>query len=567
MSIARKLSKILQEAHGQSFNEDVVSKSIFISKKRSNQINLEYRSEDGQPPPTNILGHWKLSVEKSDVVAVKESTDAKGLVFEVDTNLFITKVLHSITKSPKNFWKYSNMFVDQKKERVVLEFSSINIAKPFHMGHLRSTILGNCIGNLHRALDHQVVTLNYLGDWGTQFGLLLAGFEKFGDNEQLKTNPVQHLYDVYVKSNSLVAEGKENMENLAREQFMKLEQGDKHLRDLWSIFRTLSITALGKTYQRLGVRFDDYHGESMYGRSSLKLLDQLVQTKVAQRTEEGTVSVPISNTTQNVIVGKSDGTSLYITRELAAAIDRMDRYKFDKMLYVVENGQTSHFQNLFHVLQLMGHDWYKKLQHVKFGRVHGMSTRRGQVVFLEDVLDEAKARVLESMRASPNTRWQDNSDTIADRLGVAAVIVNDLKVRKGSDYTFNWERALHTQGDSGIAIQYTHARLCSLEKKCEVKLDLECDTSPLVEPAAIQLVMHLARFDEVLHQSFETLEPYIIVRYILIHCHRTSQALKVLKVKGEAEPVAKARLLMFHAARHVLASSIRLLGIEPVQAM
>uniref|UniRef100_A0AAZ3P4N6 Probable arginine--tRNA ligase, mitochondrial n=1 Tax=Oncorhynchus tshawytscha TaxID=74940 RepID=A0AAZ3P4N6_ONCTS len=421
-------------------------------------------------------------------------------------------------------------------------YSSPNIAKKFHAGHLRSTIIGNFIANLKESLGNNVIRVNYLGDWGMQFGLLGAGFQLFGCQEKLKKNPLQHLFDVYVQVNK-EAENNEVIGQAAREFFRRLEQQEHQALLLWKQFREITVEEYQQVYKRLGVHFDIYSGESFHQQQAQEVVQQLQRRGLLKTTEKGTGVVDLSSAgdmSSYSTVLRSDGTSLYITRDLAAAIDRKERYNFDEMIYVTDKSQGIHFQQLFQILLAMGHSWAERCQHVPFGLVQGMKTRLGEVVFLEDVLDEARARMLRNMSQSKTTKEMVYPEDTAEKVGISALIVQDFKGPLGSDYKFDWDRILQAQGDTGVFLQYTHARLCRTFNNIERAFD----PSLLLDQRSISILQHLLRYDEVLYQSVQDLQPKHLVNFLMT-----------------------LRLRLFSGVCTVLANGMKILGITPVEKM
>ncbi|KAI0223882.1 putative arginine--tRNA ligase, mitochondrial [Lamellibrachia satsuma] len=551
----------------------------------------------------SLLQHTRLPEQMhwGEILATKSSCDdcstkveVTDRGFDVCMNFdFVTKpVLEEIATQQSKYGLQSKLhdYVQRRDghveptraHNIVVEYSSPNIAKPFHAGHLRSTILGNYIANLAEALGHHVIRINYLGDWGTQFGLLGVAFKKYGLMDKLKEDAMQHLFDIYVKINTDVRQEEEagkssTIHKEGMEFFHRMEQGDKDALNLWKMCRDYSIEEFSKMYERLGVRFDEYHGEAMYHGQSINVVEEFRSRGLLQiNSQTGVGYIQLGDPdSKKYIHGnllKSDGTTLYLTRDYAAALDRKQRYNFDKMYYVVENGQHMHFKQLVYGLRMLGCDWAcipPTEFHVKFGRIEGMSTRRGQVVFLRNILDEAQSRMIESMKAKKTTKLDDCEDMerVADTLGVSAIIIQDLKQRRLTNYKFDWEKMLKFTGDTGIFLQYTHARLCSLERNAGVTLDPHCATDTLTEPEARRLVQLMARFDETLQYSHAALEPSHLVQYLFTLCHLVSTANETLYVKGELDEVAKARLLLFHCSRIVLANGLHLLGITPLEKM
>ncbi|XP_051853337.1 probable arginine--tRNA ligase, mitochondrial isoform X3 [Antechinus flavipes] len=514
---------------------------------------------------------------KCDTVVSEISTGPGTVNFKINRELLTKTVLQQVFENGANYGLKSELFSDLPQKKVVVEFSSPNVAKKFHVGHLRSTIIGNFIANLKEALGHQVTRINYFGDWGMQFGLLGTGFQLFGYEEKLQSNPLQHLFEVYVQVNKEATDD-ENVEKSAREFFHRLEEGDKQALSLWQKFRDLSIKEYVQIYKRLGVHFDDYSGESFYREKSREVLQLLDKKGLLQRTKKGTAIVDLSgkgDPSLSCTVMRSDGTSLYATRDLAAAIDRMNKYNFDSMIYVTDKGQQNHFQQVFEILRLMGYEWAERCQHIPFGVVQGMKTRRGDVTFLEDVINETRSRMLENMAFSKTfvcqyfiaTKELENPHEIAERVGLAALIIQDFKGYLLSDYKFNWDRVFQSRGDTGVFLQYTHARLCSLEETFESGHLRNIKAACLQDPQSVSILQHLLRYDEVLYKSSQDLQPRHIVSYLLTLSHLTAVAHKTLQIKGRLPEVAEARLHLFKAVRSVLANGMKLLGITPVSRM
>ncbi|KAM7173482.1 putative arginine--tRNA ligase, mitochondrial isoform 1-T1 [Macrochelys suwanniensis] len=517
----------------------------------------------------NICSSCLQKTLKCDTVVSEISTGPGTVNFTINRELLAKTVLQQVFKDGSEYGIKSELFSTLPRRKIVIEFSSPNIAKKFHVGHLRSTIIGNFVANLKEALGHHVTRINYLGDWGMQFGLLGAGFQQFGNEEELKSNPLQHLFEVYVQVNKAAAED-ENIKKLAQDFFRKLEAHDEQTLLMWQHFRDFSIEEYVRIYKRLGVHFDEYSGESFYQEKSQEVLKMLDTKGLLQKTIKGTRVVDLSEERDLSLcstVMRSDGTSLYITRDLAAAIDRMMKYNCDTMIYVTDKSQNSHFEQLFQILKLMGYQWAERCQHVSFGLVQGMKTRKGEVVFLEDVLNEARSRMLQNMASAKTTKELETPLETAEKIGLAALIIQDFKGLLSSDYQFSWDRVLQSRGDTGVFLQYTHARLHSLEQMCRNGQPTDINTACLQDPQAISVLQHLLRYDEVLYKSSEDLQPKHIVSYLLTLSHLAAVAHKTLPVKGSAPELAQARLRLFQAARSVLANGMKLLGITPVTQM
>ncbi|XP_037519999.1 probable arginine--tRNA ligase, mitochondrial isoform X1 [Rhipicephalus sanguineus] len=451
--------------------------------------------------------------------------------------------------------------------RFVVDFSSPNVAKPFHVGHLRSTVLGHSLCNLLSFAGHHVTRLNYLGDWGTQCGLLIAGFSKYGNDEELTKDPLKHLLSVYVAANA-EAEKNPGFRAEALQHFANLEAGQPEVLDQWQKWRQLSLDGYDQQYNRLGVSFDVLDAESRHSRAALELLERLRTEDRLTSRGDGVLGIKCE---EFVPLAKSSGASLYLTRDVVAALERKEKYNFDWAYYVVDRSQAEHFRRLALVLEQLGVEWSDRVQHVTFGRIRGVSSRKGvgEGMLLDDLLNEAVHRARHSMDQAPTTRVQDEAaaQLVAEQLGLAAVVVNFLRGRRNRDITFDWHQALHAAGDSGVSLQYAHARLCSLEEKAGLPVERDAAVDLLQEPCALALAVQVARFEEVVCSAVHQLEPCIVAQYLFVLSHAIGRAAKELPVKNQGLPMAQARLLLFHAARVTLAQGMRLLGVEPLKAM
>ncbi|GAA5969149.1 hypothetical protein JCM8115_007129 [Rhodotorula mucilaginosa] len=461
-------------------------------------------------------------------------------------------------------------------KKIIVEFSSPNIAKPFHAGHLRSTIIGAFLANLYEANGYSVMRMNYLGDWGKQFGILAVGFEKYGSEEELEKDAITHLYDVYVKINR-DGETDESIHDRAREFFVKMEAGDEQAVGLWKKFRDLSIVKYKETYARLNIYFDLYSGESQVSsESQTHALDQLQAAGLVEESQGALVIDLKKYKLEKTVVRKKDGTSVYITRDIGGAVERYEKYHFDKMVYVVASQQDLHLAQFFKVLDLMGYPWAKTLQHVNFGMVQGMSTRKGTAVFLEQILDESK-RVMHEVMQKNEAKYNaiEDPDYTSDKLGITAVKVQDMAGKRINNYEFKWERMTSFEGDTGPYLQYAHVRLSSVERKNAPEIVLPSpserasaiDVSLLTEPKAREILLLLSEYPNVVRAALKSLEPSTICTFAFRLCHAISSAWEVLLVRGQPENVALARLWLYVSAKDVLGSAMRLLTLEPLERM
>ncbi|KAJ8008921.1 hypothetical protein DPEC_G00083440 [Dallia pectoralis] len=529
-------------------NTMLLSSSLMISSCGDSESSLLARlSRSSWTCNPQISASLASQLQQDDVV--EEIHAGWGVIhFRVNRTLLVQKVLEQSCKERHTFGMKSELFKGLKKGTTVVEFSSPNIAKKFHAGHLRSTIIGNFIANLKESLGNNVIRMNYLGDWGMQFGLLGAGFQRFGCPEKLKINPLQHLFDVYVQVNR-EAGTDEAVRQEGREFFRQLEQHEQQAIALWSQFREITVSEYQKVYKRLGVHFDVYSGESFHQKQAQEVVLRLQTKGLLKTTEKGTGVVDLSpsgDMSSYSTLLRSDETSLYITRDLAAAINRKEMYNFDEMIYVTDKSQETHFQQLFQILLAMGHLWAERCQHVPFGLVQGMNTRLGEVVFLDDVLDEARARMLRNMSQAKTTKEMDDPETTAEKVGISALIIQDFKGPLVSDYKFDWDRILQAQGDTGVFLQYTHARLCSLIRKHGDGVERNVDPSLLQDHRSISILRHLLRYDEVIYQSACDLQPKHLVNFLMtlryIWMFRTHRDVSELfKTFSKYTPVKKTR--------------------------
>ncbi|MGZ6134083.1 MAG: arginine--tRNA ligase [Myxococcaceae bacterium] len=456
---------------------------------------------------------------------------------------------------------------------VVIDYSSPNIAKPIGFHHLRTTLIGHAIANLYRSQGWRVEGINYLGDWGKQFGLVAVGLREYGD--PARRGEMAHLVDVYVKANAR-AEQDPAFDAEARAFFRKMEQGDPEARALWTELRETSLRGFLPMYERLGIRFEHIDGESLYEDRMDAVIEEISRT-VGVKESDGAliVDLPYAEGEPPVLLKKADGSTLYATRDLAAAEDRWGRFHFDRALYVVARDQSLHFAQVFRVLKAMGKPWAERCIHVAFGRIMGMSTRAGKLVLLADVLDEARARALEKVRdsASSGRIHTDDPERLAEQVGLGAIIFGDLKNRRNTDYTFDWDEVLEFDGHTGPYLQYAHARACNLLKRGG-GTPPRADATLLALPEEQQLARTLARFPVQVRAAVEQDEPSVVARHLIdvavdfsrwYTLGNQDRDKRVLHESDEA--LRAARLSLADAVRIVLASGLQLLGIAAPESM
>jgi arginyl-tRNA synthetase len=453
-------------------------------------------------------------------------------------------------------------------QTVVIDYSSPNIAKPFGVGHLRSTVIGNALYRIYAHLGYQVIRVNHLGDWGTQFGKLIVAFKRWGNEPDLSTHAIQTLYELYVRFHSEV-ESQPALEDEARDWFKRLEDGDPEARLIWQRFRDLSLQEFSRIYERLGISFDSLAGESFYEPHLDATIERIRQAGLTTVSDQALIVDLQAYNMPPCLLRKKDEATLYATRDLAAAIYRHETYAFTKLLYVVGADQRLHFQQVFKVLELMGFPWAQDCVHVDFGLIKfndtKMGTRRGNIIFLEDVLDRAVE--LATQIVDEKNPDLPEKRAVAEAVGLGAVIFADLSTRRVKDVNFEWEKVLSFEGETGPYVQYTHARACSILRKANQAIALEADCSPLTQDEEFDLVRLLGNFPTVLHRAAESYEPFFITDYLLTLSERFNKYYHNSRILTDDARVREARLLLVKAAQIVIKSGLQLLGIKAPEEM
>ncbi|KAI8090092.1 uncharacterized protein B0P05DRAFT_577646 [Gilbertella persicaria] len=512
--------------------------------------------------PAAIAKEWASSFVTNDYIT-EASSAGPFLNFRINKAIMVKLTLNQVSEKAEKYGYNSS----GENKTVIVEFSSPNIAKPFHAGHLRSTIIGAFLANVYTANGWKTITMNYLGDWGKQYGLLAVGFAKYGSEEKLVADPIKHLYDVYVQINSDATE-EPTIHDEARAYFKKMEDGDEEALALWRRFRDLSIVKYRDIYARLNISFDVYSGESQVGEGMAKAMKMLEECNLLEDSEGAKIINMEKYKLGSTVVQKKDGTTLYLTRDIGAASERYEKYKFDKMIYVVASQQDLHLKQLFKTLEMLNFEWASKLEHVNFGMVLGMSTRKGTVVFLEDILDEAKETMHEVMRKNEAKYAEiDDPERVADEIGISAVKIQDNSARRIKNYEFNMARMCTFEGDTGPYIQYAHARLASVERKSGLQVNHKADLSLLTEPQAIDVIRTVSQYPDLIKSLLTAYEPCNVVTYAFKLSHDISACFENLWVRGAEPAVADARLLMYWSARITLGNAMRMLGLRPLERM
>lgn len=512
--------------------------------------------------PPMIAADLLGKIDKGNVI---DRIEAVGgyLNFFLNRGAYVEAVLKDIETSQGRYGS-SDM---GKGKTVVVEFSSPNIAKPFHVGHLCSTVIGSSIEKIYRYLGYKTERINHLGDWGTQFGKLISAYKRWGDEEALKQEPIKELLRIYVKFHE-EAEKQPQLEDEAREHFKKLEDNEPETVATWKRFTELSLMEFKQIYDTLGIEFDSYAGESFYSDKMNEVVNILDEKGLLQESQNARVVNLEEYSMPPCLIVKSDGASIYATRDLAAALYRKRTYDFYKSIYVVGTPQALHFRQIFTVLKLAGFDWYQDCEHVGFGLVKfadkKLSTRSGDVIFLEDVLKESVSKTLSVIESS--NPGLENKEEVAQKVGIGAVVYTFLKNGRERDIIFSWEEMLDFDGESGPYVQYTYARGKSILRRAG-DIAAEADYSCLKEEEEFQLVKFLEAFKDVVKDAAEKYEPSIVNRHITTIARAYNKFYNTCPVLSAEEPVKTARLKLTEATSSVIKAGLALLGIEAVEKM
>jgi arginyl-tRNA synthetase len=497
------------------------------------------------------------------------ATEGAYLNFRIRRNAWAEKVLRRIFSGAGEYGKSR----EGEGKTVLVEFSSPNIAKPFHVGHLRSTIIGNSLCEIYERLGYAVVRLNHLGDWGKQFGEVITGFKHWGSPEQLEANPLRHLFEVYSRFHS-EGETRPDLHEEARGWFKKLEEGEPEARRLWKRFREISIEEFKRLYSYLGISFDSYDGESFYEGRLPGLVERLRKTGLLVESQGAWIISLDAYGLPPALILKKDEATLYLTRDIAAAEYRFERWNFDKLLYVVGVPQKLHFQQLFKSLELMGYDWNRRMVHVDFGHVLGMSTRRGEVIFLQDVIDEAvqrAERVIEDRGEDKEARIgkipEAERKKIARAVGLGAIVFNDLRTRRTKDVEFDWDRILGFEGATGPYCQNAHVRCCGILRKYSGEVAEEVEYPLLSSDEEFDLVKRLGELPAVTRRAADEYEPSLVAVFMLDLAMALNVFLARHRVLGEEREVTRARVLLIQGVKKVLAACLGMLGMEALERM
>lgn len=457
-----------------------------------------------------------------------------------------------------------------KDQTICIDYSSPNVAKNFHVGHLRTTIIGNSLYKIHSKLGYNVVRINHLGDWGTQFGKLIVAYKAWGSKEAVEKDGISELMKLYVKFHE-EADKKPELVDEARAWFNKMENGDEEALSIWQWFKDISLVEYKRTYNLLGMDFDYYLGESFYRDKCQAVVDRIKDAGLLKESE-GAMIVDLSDYDMApCIITKKDGSSIYATRDLAAIFYRKETYKFSKCLYVTGQEQKLHFAQVFKVVELLGNEWAKdQLIHIPYGLVSlegaKLSTRSGNIIYAEDILKDAIEKSLEIItEKSPNL---PNKEDVAKKVGVGAVLFNDLYNQRIKDVSFSWDKVLNFDGETGPYVQYTHARCCSVVRMAETfDPAAPVDYSLITEQDAIELLKEINRFPDVVKDAADKYEPSIVARFAVDVAQAFNKFYNSTRINVDDAALKNARVMLTYLTKNTISEALNLLGIEAPEAM
>lgn len=516
--------------------------------------------------PNMIAEEMALSIDSKYF----EKVESKGAYINFFTNkeALSKTVIEEILKEKENYGK-SKIGEDKT---IIVEYSSPNIAKPFHIGHIRTTIIGDSLKRIHKFLGYNVVSINHLGDYGTQFGMLIYAIKNWGNIEEIEKNPIPELLKLYVRVNK-EAEENEEIKDECRHYFASLEKGDEEAVKIWKWIREISLKEFNMVYDLLGIEFDSYNGESFYSDKMQKQVDRMEELGILKDSEGAKIVDLEKYNLPPALILKSDGSTIYITRDIAAAEYRHETYHPEKNIYVVATEQNLHFKQLKAVLEEMQYDWYDEVTHVAFGMINladgKLSTRQGRVVYLIDVLNKAIEKIMEILDEREKTSGVkiENKEELAKQVGIGAIKFQELFNQRIKDYTFDWDKTLSFEGESGPYVQYAHARICSLLNKGNFDINSKIDPTLLNNEMEINILRNLYKFTEVVKDAAEKYEPFFISRYVVELAKDFNKYYNQVTINVDDEKLKNTRLMLCYSVKNVISEGLSLLGIEAPEKM
>lgn len=535
----------------------------FVLAKELKKSPVVIANELQEKLSTNI----KENVNNKDLNVILEVIAINGFLnFKLDKEAITQEVLSEFDKEKENFGSQKQ----EKPKNIVIDYSAPNIAKPFHIGHLRSTVIGGALYNIYKFLGYNVTGINHLGDWGTQFGKLIEGYKRWGKEYNIEENPIDELTKIYIRINNLCKEDESVLEE-CRNNFKKLEDGDEYCTKIWKKFRDLSLKEFQKVYSILGVKFDSLNGEAFYSDKMPEIVE-LLKNAGKLEDSEGAKVVKLNDNMPPCLIIKSNGSTTYATRDLAAIMYRARKYDFDKAIYVTSYEQILHFKQVFATAKYLGLDekYTNGLVHVPFGMVllktGKMSTREGKVIKLEDLLNEAieKSRsIIESKNPS-----LENKEDVAKKVGVGAVIFNDLSNSRIKDEIFDWDIMLNFNGETGPYVQYTTVRAKSVLEKAAYIPDIkDVNAQKLNDKDSQNIINILYNFNNILQSVTVKEEPSILARYLINLAQSFSSFYNNCHIITDDKEVQDARLYLTYMVQTVLEKGLNLLGIQVPEKM
>lgn len=488
--------------------------------------------------------------------------------FFINKEVLAKSVLEESKKSKDTFGKVN---IGEGKN-VIVEYSSPNIAKPFHIGHIRTTIIGDSVKRIYDFLGYNAIAINHLGDYGTQFGMLIVAIKKWGNIEEIEANPIPELLKLYVRINT-EAEADPELKDECRYWFNQLEKKNEEAVELWKWIREVSLKEFNKVYDMFGIEFDSYNGESFYSDKMPREIETLEKSGVLVDSNGAKIVDLEEYKLPPALIVKSDGSTIYITRDIAAAHYRHETYKPYKNIYVVGSQQILHFQQLKAVLKEMGYDWSDELVHVPFGMVSleegTLSTRKGRVVYLEDVLNKSISKVNDILTEREEQKGTkiENKEELAKQVGIGAVKFQELFNQRIKDYTFSWDKTLAFDGETGPYVQYVHARICSLLERGNFDLENEFDASLLTDELEINLLRMLYNFTDIVIDAHDKYEPFFVTRYIAELSKQFNKYYNATQIIVEDEMLKNTRLMLCYTVKNVIKEGLNLIGVDAPDKM
>ena len=512
--------------------------------------------------PVEIANQIKDNIKIDNNIIEKLEVLNGFLNIYLNKETLVKAVLQEFDKQRENYGKSK---IGEGKN-IVIDYSSPNIAKPFHIGHLRSTVIGASLYNIYKALGYNVIRINHLGDWGTQFGKMIEGYKRWGSEYDLENNPIDELTKIYVRINELCKEDKTVLE-ACRENFKRLEDGDKYCLEIWEKLKNLSLKEFQRVYDILGVSFDSMNGEAFYTDKMPEVVEILERKNLLKESQGAKIVDLEDKGMPPLIIEKSNESTTYATRDLAAILYRSRTYDFDKCLYIVAYEQNLHFKQVFEVAKLLGIDkkYTDGLIHVPFGMVRlktgKMSTREGTVIKLEEILNESIARAKKIIEEK--NPYLENKEEVAKKVGIGAVIFNDLSNSRIKDEIFDWDDMLNFQGETGPYLQYIYVRTNSIISKIENIPNINnIDIKQLTNPVCIDIFKLAYLYNDIIVQASEKNEPSIISRYLIDLAQKYSNFYNDNKIISDNAEESKARIYLTYMVGSIIESGTKLLGIE-----